>query len=1426
MSKKVLLAALISCVLGLTPLVCAEILIQPAGYCPAVDEQGATADDYTVALTAAPSAPVYVYLRQACEPNQVVIPSSITFTPSDWTPKTVTVTAIDDDDIETDPHYAVLRHSAVSSDPAYNNAEIADVLVAVVDNDCGSLGFLTEDLNHDCRIDFFDFSILAADWLKATEPGGDIDGDHFVDLGDLEQLAADWLSCTDPTGATCNKASAFKLLCEYRENPLGVDVAKPRLTWILTTDTRGFEQAAYQILVATSLDKLTETATDLWNSAMVGSTQSLNVRYDGATLSSNTVCYWKVRVWDKLGNCSDWSEAHFWTMGLLSQSDWQASWVNDGKPTPTQYADFFLDDPAPLFRKEFNVAKTVARATLFISGLGYYEAAINGTRIGDAVLDPGWTTYSKRVPYATYDVTDLVAQGDNCIGVTLGNGWYNPLPMELFCSFNFREFLPVGRPRLIARLHIEYTDDTSQAIVTDTTWKVGEGPILRNNVYLGEQYDARQEVAGWNLPGFNDSSWADANLSRETIGPLRSQMTPPVRVTAIVKPIAVTQPQTGVYIVDMGQNFAGVARLKVTGAAGTQVRMRYGELLYSDGTLNVATTRAGYIGESWCHPDPPHSADQNDIYICKGSGLETYTPHFTFHGFRYVELTGYPGTPTLDTLEGLRMNSDVDAVGTFTCSNPMFNKIWEMFDWTIRSNIFSVQSDCPGREKLGYGGDIVSSAEAVMFDLDMSNFYQKVVRDFNDAVRPNGGFPETAPYIGIADQGFGQGSGPIGWGTAHPLLLWKLRQYYGETDLLTEQYDAMRNWVNLLDACDVGYIISIGIGDHASIDPKPTPLTSTAFFYYNAKLCSDIAGLLGKSADATTYGTLANNIRNAFNSQFFNSSTGVYSTGSIVGTQACQAFPLYFDLVPSGYRDLVTSILVDDVADHSGHLTTGIFGTKYMFDQLTATDNAYYAYVIANARTSPGYGNMINNGATTIWESWNGGGSRNHPMFGSVCEWFTRAVAGINPDPNAVGFDKIIIRPNIIAGLTWARGSYDSIRGLVESYWRLEDGILTLDVTIPANATARIYVPTADANDVNEGGVPALNAPDINFVEMTDTAAVFAVGSGHYQFVSTSPVIVADTDPPTPSPMTWAAVPAPMSTSSITMTATTAKDLSDVEYFFDCLTAGGHDSSWQTSTTYIDSGLSGGTQYTYRVKARDRSASHNETGWSGNASATTYPVGAITFDSGSSSFSSSAGNTLSWSHTIGSEPNRLLVVGLAAEDPCVNDLVISSVKYNGVNMTLVPGSSRIEGTSTRMKTELYYLLNGSLPAAGTYTVTVTYAGQVDNRNGGAVSLAYVKQQSAEAVNTSSNSGSGTISTNITTLTNGAWVVDVVGSGNPGSFTTTASGMVERWDVSADSSCGAASTRPVSTAGTVTLSWSGPANRNSHSLAAFAPANAP
>jgi len=534
------------------------------------------------------------------------------------------------------------------------------------------------------------------------------------------------------------------------------------------------------------------------------------------------------------------------------------------------------------------------------------------------------------------------------------------------------------------------------------------------------------------------------------------------------------------------------------------VRLRYGELLYPDGALNGMTAVCGQIkagGKDYRYDGvgAPQTAFQLDEYVLKGEGSEVFTPRFTFHGFRYVEVTGFPGRPTLEALEGLRLNSDVLPVGSFECSNDRFNRIQQMVLWTELSNLFSVQSDCPHREKFGYGGDIVASSEMALLNFDMARFYAKAAQDLVDAARPNGGFTETAPFVGISDEGLGEQSGPIGWGTAQPLLLWQLRQYCGEQRLLEEQYEATKRWVALLRAQARDGILDNGISDHESLVPKPRALTGTAFYHFNVKLFAQMARALGRAADAAEAEALAEEIRTAFNRRFLQPGTGRYDFAS----QACQAFALYHGLVPEPERPRALEVLIREIAARGDHLTTGIFGTKYMLQALTDAGRADVACALVNQRTFPGWGYMLERGATTLWEHWQFSDntySHNHPMFGSVSEWFYKALAGIQPAPDAVGFDKIIIRPQPVGDLRWVRARFDSVRGRVASEWRKTEKRFVLEVTIPANATARVHVPATEARRVTEGGRPATAAPGVKFVGMEGNAAVFAVGSGHYAF--------------------------------------------------------------------------------------------------------------------------------------------------------------------------------------------------------------------------------------------------------------------------------------------------------------------------------------
>ncbi|HTE20539.1 MAG TPA: family 78 glycoside hydrolase catalytic domain, partial [Armatimonadota bacterium] len=798
------------------------------------------------------------------------------------------------------------------------------------------------------------------------------------------------------------------LRCEYAHNPLGIDVRQPRLSWILEAGSRavrGEEQTAYQVLVGTDEARLRANRPDLWNSGKVLGRNSVHVPYSGKPLRAGVRAFWKVRVWDRQGNPSEFSPLAWWEMGLLEPRDWRATWITRGDAPPASDRELFEENPAPLFRRELNLTKSVARARAYVSGLGYYELRINGARVGDQVLDPGWTTYSRRVLYSTYDVTSLLRRGRNALGMMLGNGWYNPLPLRMWNSINLREHLPVGQPRAILHLEVEYTDGTRETVGTDKSWRAGDGPILKNSVYLGELYDARREQPGWDQPGFDDSQWRAAAPAREEVGPLRAQTAPPIRVSSVIRPIAVTEPKPGVFIVDMGENFAGWVQLRVRGEAGAKVTLRYGELLYPDGTLNPMTSVAGQIKGVRGNPavGAPETAWQTDAYILKGGGDESYTPRFTFHGFRYVELTGYPGAPTLDTLRGLRLNSSVDRAGAFACSNPLLNRIQDMVIRTQLSNMFSVQSDCPHREKFAYGGDIVATSEMAILNFDMARFYAKTVRDHHDAARPNGGLTETAPFVGIADSGLGGGAGPVEWGTAHPLLLWQMYQYYGDRRLLAEQYETARRWVALIQSQAKGHILDNGLSDHESLVPKPVPLTGTAFYYLNVQLLARIAGVLGHTADAERYSALAGSIREAFNQRFLQAGAGRYGPG----TQVSQAAALYLGLVPPTEQRAALGVLKADVLEtHKGHLSTGIFGTKFLLHTLSDHGMSDVAYTVVNQRDFPGWGHMLERGATTLWEHWEFSDntfSHNHPMFGSVSEWFYKDLAGIRPGPAAVG---------------------------------------------------------------------------------------------------------------------------------------------------------------------------------------------------------------------------------------------------------------------------------------------------------------------------------------------------------------------------------------------------------------------------------------
>ena len=748
------------------------------------------------------------------------------------------------------------------------------------------------------------------------------------------------------------------LKTDYQTTPLGFDNPTPEFSWILQSAERGTEQIAFEIFVADELKKL--EVGNCWQSGKIQGNKTFGIRYSGKPLKSFTRYFWKVRVWNQNGDVSEWSQPTWFETSMMKPTDWKAQWISDQRPLPEKDEDFYKETPNPLLRKEIKLKKEVKSARLYIAGLGYSIAYINGQRVGEHKLDMPWTQFGKQIMYHTFDVTSLLRKGENAIGVMLGNGWYNPMPIKMFQKWNFRDYLSVGKPCLKAQLRLTFADGSTETILTDESWKSGDGPILKNSVYLGELYDARLEQKGWTEAGFDDSKWQKSKLEAGPKGQLIAQYIPPVRATKILNPVKMTEPKPGVYLFDFGQNFAGVPRLKVKGQTGTKVTLRGGEDIHADGTLNYLTVITAQLKSMWNLKGGPGCPDDPmmvNTYILKGDGEEVFTPEFTYSSFRYLEVTGFPGKPDLNSVEGLRMNTDLQETGSFECSNPMFNRIQEMVKWTFLSNVFSVQSDCPAREKLGYGGDIVATAEAFSYNFDMSNFYRKVVQDFVNDVRPNGEMTSVAPNIGI-----GETNASPGWQLAFPFGMKVLYDYYGDNRTMEKNYETLKRQVDFMHSATPDHIVEKGVGDHESIDPKTIALSETAFYYHHVIILAEFASTLNKKEDVETYQKLASEIKDAFVKTFLKPGTGIFDSG----TQAAQLIALYYNLVPENEKSAAVDHLLSEIYNkHQGHLSTGIFGTKFMFEFFRQANRNDEAYTIANQRTFPGWGNMLANGATT-----------------------------------------------------------------------------------------------------------------------------------------------------------------------------------------------------------------------------------------------------------------------------------------------------------------------------------------------------------------------------------------------------------------------------------------------------------------------------
>lgn len=880
------------------------------------------------------------------------------------------------------------------------------------------------------------------------------------------------------------------LRCENTINPLGINESNPLLSWTLKSDQRNQVQSAYEIIIDDNAKNAEQNKGALWSSGKIISSENINITYTGKPLEPRKRYFWRVRVYDADDQPSPWSSVAWFETAMLK--DWQATWISDSSALPARDEDAYKSDPMPLFRKEFKASKKIEAARLYISGLGYYEAYLNGKKVGDNMLDPGWTTYKKQVLYVVHDITAEVRQGNNVVGIMLGNGWWNPLPFKLFGRWDIRDYQQTGRPCVKAEVHVRYSDGTVDIVPTNESWLTRPGPIIRNNVYLGEHYDARLEVASWNALGNQRPGWKNASKAVGPDGTMTVQMEPPIRVTRTIKPVSIREQSKGIHIVDFGQNFAGFVRLQVKGPAGTTIKLRYGEGIFPDGSINLMTAVATQIKKGGIKggPGAPETAWQEDNYTLKGNGVEAWSPRFTFHGFQYVEVSGWPGKPTINDFEGLRLNSDLEQIGTFSSSNQMFNRLHEVIQWTFLSNVFSVQSDCPGREKFGYGADMVVSANAFIYNYDMSNFYRKAVQDFANDQQPDGAITELSPFIGIADRGYGGDSGPLGWQLGFSFLQKQLYDFYGDKRIIESNYQRFKKQLQFLESHAIDGLFHWDISDHEALDPRPEAFSASAFYYHHAVLGATFAGILNQSDDSVHYAKLAQTIKRNIVNRYYVRGTGRFDNA----TQSAQLFALAYDFSPE--RELTFKVLLDEFKRHDWHVSSGIFGVKMMFDVLRESNQNEIAYKIANQADYPGWGHMLAEGATTLWETWKfpeTSPSRNHPMFGSIDEWFYRSLLGINPE--SPGFKKIILKPQPAGNLTWAKGTYNSVHGKIASDWKIENGKFRYQVSIPANTTATVYIPSSN-------GKVSEQEKDIQNIKYENGYAVVNVGSGNYSFVT------------------------------------------------------------------------------------------------------------------------------------------------------------------------------------------------------------------------------------------------------------------------------------------------------------------------------------
>ncbi|MDR2847828.1 MAG: glycoside hydrolase family 78 protein [Bacteroidales bacterium] len=897
--------------------------------------------------------------------------------------------------------------------------------------------------------------------------------------------------------------SLYDLTCEQEENPVGIDTQHPCFSWKTYSEKRGFIQSAYHVLVSDAPELLEREKGNIWDSGKTPSSQSVLVPFAGQSLKASAVYYWKVRTWDKTGSSSAWSAVQTFSTGLLSEKDWgKAAWIALEADRKDEYIVPGLADVGrglngrktgfyklPQFRKTFALKKPVKRAVASVAGLGHFDFFLNGEKVGNHFLDAGWTKYDTHALYVTFDVTRLLQQGENALGVMLGNGFYNT-PFERYLKL----LISHGAPKLKLHLRIEYADGTVETIVSDTSWKAAESPVVFSSIYGGEDYDATRWQEGWTKAGFNDASWSKA-LPTAYAGTLNAQRATPLTVHSSIPTVKLYKNKKG-WLYDLGQNFSGIIQLSVKSTGSQWIRLRPAELLNVDSTVNQSASGDPFIFS----------------YKTKGNDrTEQWQPQFTYYGFRYVQVEGAVPAgqdnpdhlPEISSLTGLHTCNSAAEAGSFACSKPMFNQIHTLIDWAIRSNMASVFTDCPHREKLGWLEEAHLMQYSLQYRYHLARQYAKIMKDMQASQLANGCVPSIAPEYVRFSGGF---EDTPEWGSAFIICPWYIYQWYGDRRLLEEYYPAMQRYLDYLGARADNHIVAYGLGDWFDIGPN-TPgyaqltsngVTATAIYYYNTTIIQRAASLLGKSADANRYGELAGKIKKAFNNSFYDTATGKIEKNS----QTANAIALYVGLVDDDKRAAVLQNLIDDIRSRNNALTAGDVGYRYVLQALEDGGRSDVIFDMNSKYDVPVYGWQLAHGATALTESWQAYGfvSNNHFMLGHLMEWLYSGLGGIRQQDNSVAFREILIDPQLVGDVHSAQTKYESPYGTVRCEWEKTENSYRIQVSVPANTTAKISLPTTSTQQVTTYGLPLSASDDVQLVGTGNDKLWVNVGSGTYQF--------------------------------------------------------------------------------------------------------------------------------------------------------------------------------------------------------------------------------------------------------------------------------------------------------------------------------------